>query len=67
MHLQLRYIQCGGINSLLAKLSAGDLIAQEAKYHAACKLALHNKARSMSSPTSPESNSVYISHGIALA
>ena len=53
--------------SLLAKLSAGDLIAQEAKYHAACKLALHNKARSMSSLTSPESNSVYISHGIALA
>ena len=52
--------------SLLAKLSAGDLIAQEAKYHAACKLALHNKACSMCSPTSPESNSVYISHGIAL-
>ena len=45
---------------LLAKLSAGDLIAQEAKYHAACKLALHNKARSMSTPTDPESNSINI-------
>ncbi len=31
--------------SLLAKLSAGDLIAPEAKYHAQCLVSLHNRAR----------------------
>lgn len=31
--------------SLLAKLSAGDLIAQEARYHLPCLLSLYNRAR----------------------
>ena len=31
--------------NLLAKLSAGDLIAQEAKYHAKCLSNLYNRAR----------------------
>ena len=30
--------------ALLAKLSAGDLVALEAKYHARCLVALYNKA-----------------------
>ena len=30
---------------LLAKVSAGDLIVQEAKYHAQCLASLYNKAR----------------------
>ena len=32
---------------LLAKLRAGDLVAQEAKYHAPCLASLHNKARTI--------------------
>jgi LPS O-antigen subunit length determinant protein (WzzB/FepE family) len=31
---------------LLAKLSAGDVIAQEFKYHPACLVALYNRERS---------------------
>ena len=42
---------------LLAKLSAEDLVAQEAKYHAKCLTALYNKAQS----------SKIVEHGIALA
>ncbi len=34
---------------LLAKVSAGDLIASEAKYHAKCLVALYNAARSKTS------------------
>ena len=30
---------------LLAKLSAGDVVAQELKYHGACQTLLHNKER----------------------
>ena len=30
---------------LLAKLSAGDVIAQELKYHPACLVALYNRER----------------------
>jgi hypothetical protein len=30
---------------LLAKLSAGDVVAQELKYHGACQTSLHNKER----------------------
>ena len=49
---------------LLAKLSAGDLIAQEAKYHPQCLTSLHNKARDKKAP---ESNVDDINHGIAFA
>ena len=47
---------------LLAKLSAGDLIAQEAKYHPQCLTSLYNKARDKKAP---ESNVDDINHGIA--
>ena len=51
---------------LLAKLSvsAGDLIAQEAKYHPQCLISLYNKARD---PKSTESHVKSINHGIAFA
>lgn len=44
---------------LLAKLSAGDLIAQEAKYHAKCLTPLYTKAQ--------ESDTDNVIHGIAFA
>ena len=50
--------------SLLAKLSAGDLIAQEAKYHARCLAALYNEARYTKGQ---ESNADDMNHGIAFA
>ena len=49
---------------LLAKLSAGDLIAQEAKYHPQCLASLYNKARDTKAP---ESNADDVNHGIAFA
>ncbi len=49
---------------LLAKLSAGDLIAQEAKYHPQCLASLYNKARDTKEP---ESSVDDINHGIAFA
>lgn len=36
--------------TLLAKLSSGDLIAQEAKYHQPCLLSLYNRARGTKAP-----------------
>ncbi len=49
---------------LLAKLSAGDLIAQEAKYHARCLASLYNIARDTKVP---ESSADDVNHGIAFA
>ena len=49
---------------LLAKLSAGDLIAHEAKYHAQCLASLYNKARDMKTEVSNEDG---VNHGIAFA
>ena len=49
---------------LLAKLSAGDLIAQEEKYHPQCLASLYNKARD---PKATESHVDSINHGIAFA
>ena len=50
--------------NLLAKLSAGDLIAMEAKYHSQCLVSLYNRA----SRQTKESDDTYtISQGIALA
>ena len=51
---------------LLAKLSlsAGDLIAQEAKYHPQCLSSLYNKAWD---PKATESHVDSINHGIAFA
>ncbi|CAC5367122.1 unnamed protein product [Mytilus coruscus] len=51
---------------LLAKLSVGDLISQEAKYHAKCLLKLYNKASRQTPKTKKESQESVI-HGIVLA
>ena len=50
---------------LLAKLSAGDLIAQDAQYHPQCLGSLYNRARETKS--SEESDMDTVNHGIALA
>ena len=50
---------------LLAKLSAGDLIAQDAQYHPQCLVSLYNKARETKS--SEESDMDTVNHGIVLA
>ena len=51
---------------LLAKLSAGDLIALEAKYHTRCLTNLYNRARGMV-PQEPGTSSDQTCKGIALA
>lgn len=50
---------------LLSKLSAGDLVAQDAKYHPRCLTTLYNKSRSLQSTQKQNTDNVY--HGIALA
>ncbi len=65
--LDIRVRQCAlklQDKPLLAKLSAGDLIAQEAKYHAHCIASLYNKARDTKAQ---ESNIDDVNHGIAFA
>lgn len=52
--------------SLLAKLSAGDMIALEAKYHLQCLVSLYNKANLMETDISLNNNDK-LSQGIALA
>jgi hypothetical protein len=49
---------------LLAKLSSGDLIAQEAKYHVQCLASLYNRSRDTKEQ---ESNADDVNHGIAFA
>ena len=51
---------------LLRKLSSGDLIAQEAKYHKKCLVGLYNKKRAHTD-ISNKDNSGRVSEGIALA
>ncbi|CAC5387169.1 unnamed protein product [Mytilus coruscus] len=53
-------------NVLLAQLSVGDLISQEAKYHAKCLIKLYNKASRQTPKTKKESQESII-HGILLA
>ena len=48
---------------LLAKLSAGDLIAQEAKYHSQCLASLYNRTRQVKDEATTDA----VNHGIALA
>lgn len=52
---------------LLAKLSAGDLIAQEAKYHTQCLVSLYNKARGVKLSEETDTDIDRVNHGIALA
>ena len=54
-----------GVQILLAKLSAGDLISQEAVYHSKCLVALYNKAQR--SCDNSENRSEKVFQGIALA
>ena len=51
--------------ALVAKLSAGDMIAQEAKYHTQCLVSLYNKAREVATFDQRDIDSEY--HGIAYA
>jgi len=51
--------------TLLAKLSAGDMIAQEAQYHLPCLLSLYNRARE--TKTSEVSGADQMNHGLAFA
>ena len=55
-----------GDKHLLAKLRSGDLVAQEAKYHTRCLVALYNIARDPGSDQK-DSHLINIGHGIALA
>ena len=53
---------------LLAKLSSKDTIAQEAKYHPKCLVALYNKAAALhAEDLDQHDRSDKLSHGIALA
>ena len=55
-------------NNLLAKLSSGDMIAIEAKYHAKCLVSLYNDVRSLEIKSkSEDENSMSSLHGIAFA
>ena len=55
-----------GDKPLLSKLSAGDLIAQEAKYHTKCLVSLYNKVRDTDAKTA-EPDPDRMNHAIALA
>ena len=54
--------------ALLAKLSAGDLVAQEAKYHSKCLVSVYNRARDEEARNiSVSSRPEKMCHAIALA
>ena len=57
--LQLHYTR------LLAKLSAGDLLWQEAQYHAKFLVSLYNRAKQLNDDKKENEENVF--HGIALA
>lgn len=50
---------------LIAKLSSGDLVAQDAKYHAPCLVKLYNAASRLTE-VGRQGNTDGVSHGIAL-
>lgn len=52
---------------LLTKLSAGDMLAQEAKYHKSCSTTLSNQARSKMSKAAKVDDDEKLTPGIALA
>ena len=52
---------------LLAKLSSGDLIAQDAQYHIQCLASLYNRARDCESRKCHELDVDDVNHGIAFA
>ena len=68
-----RVRECAGLlkdDKLLAKLSVGDMVALEVKYHQTCLVRLHNRARKLKREENKESSnnsSDSIDHGVALA
>ena len=52
---------------LLAKLSVGDKVAQEAKYHKSCLTTLSNQTRSKMSKAAKVDDDEKLTHGIVLA
>lgn len=52
---------------LLAKLSAGDMLAQEAKYHKSCLTTLSNQTRSKMSKAAKVDDDEKLTPGIVLA
>ena len=65
--IDLKVRQCATIlqdEQLLAKLSAGDLIAQDALYHLECLVSQYNKAREKNPPTN---NADEVNKSIAFA
>jgi len=54
-------------SALLAKLSGGDLVAQEAQYHAPCLVSLYKKAAQSRLENDDWTDTDKTSHGIALA
>ena len=55
------------VEKLLAKLSAGDLVALEAKYHAPCLASLYKKAERVKEEGEEDETSPRLPEGIALA
>lgn len=53
--------------ALLAKLSAGDMVAQDAVYHSKCLAAMYKKAKRNSESSDTQTESESLSHSIALA
>ena len=56
-----------GDMQLLGRLSAGDMVALEAKYHTNCLLKLYNRARSCKNNADNETNKDATISGIVLA
>ena len=56
-----------GDSFLLAKLSLGDMVALEAKYHTKCLLALYNRARKVQAPQQQISSKDDVVSGIIFA
>ena len=54
-------------NDLLAKLSAGDMVAIEAKYHARCLAKLYNEVRQIEVDEMSNKNIIGAKHGIVFA
>ena len=54
-------------NELLAKLSKGDLIAQDAQYHIQCLVSLYNSARAKEAKPSSDSDMYTMNEGIVFA
>ena len=69
LHLDVRVRHCAlhlQDKALLAKLSAGDMVALDAEYHIKCLVSLYNRTREAKTCTT-ESDVDALNHGIAFA